>query len=154
LDKFREILQIENLYPDFRDLQKNILKPVAKELKEFADLSYECSSTDFKVMEGRKCVGLNFKIYNINRTTIFRSELWKRLTNILMGDKYKLNKFDMKELEYIYLEKEHDLELVERKIMEVSKKIFTGEIKINSTLPGYIMTVIKNTFPAITRPEQ
>ena len=63
VDELREHLALPpNMYPNFNDLKRFILDPVAAELKSLADLYYDTGDHDFTVRSGRKVVKLNFTI--------------------------------------------------------------------------------------------
>jgi hypothetical protein len=58
IDLFRQTLNIENEYQQYRDLKKFVLSPAEKEITEKTDISYQLS----EVKQGRKVVGLVFEI--------------------------------------------------------------------------------------------
>lgn len=66
VDELREILQLpDNRYKNFADLKRFVLLPVQAELKQMADLWYNCASPGFAECEenaGKRVQWLNFKI--------------------------------------------------------------------------------------------
>ena len=63
VDELREYLMIPpSIYPNFADLYRRILKPVAKELETIADIYFDPAAPDFKILAGRKVTRLNFRI--------------------------------------------------------------------------------------------
>lgn len=63
LEALREFLQIpEKSYRNFSDLKRYVLLPAQKELKDIADLWFNCADADFVMYEGKKVSGINFKI--------------------------------------------------------------------------------------------
>ena len=64
LDDFRKFLGIETKYIFYRDIKRNILIPVQKELLEMdADCWFDCEANDFEVREGNTVVQLFFRVY-------------------------------------------------------------------------------------------
>lgn len=65
IEELRELLALPaGRYTNFNDLKRFILLPVQKELKEIADLWYNCAAKDFAETgdRGKKVQHLNFKI--------------------------------------------------------------------------------------------
>ncbi|HHH2006443.1 TPA: replication initiation protein, partial [Yersinia enterocolitica] len=57
IDDFRSMLGLEDKYPDFKILNRSLLKPAIKELNEKSDLSVTVDT----VKQGRKVVALHFR---------------------------------------------------------------------------------------------
>lgn len=103
IDEFREHFNLTDKYQEFSELKKRVLVPVAKELKENADCWFEVADNTLVKREGKKVVGLNFKvitpeyddlkskqlesIYHLLRTHFkFTGEHLKQLDPIFKGD--------------------------------------------------------------------
>jgi plasmid replication initiation protein len=57
IDDFRSMLGLEDKYPDFKILNRSLIKPAIKELNEKSDLSVTVDT----VKQGRKVVALHFR---------------------------------------------------------------------------------------------
>jgi len=56
LSDFRELLQLKDKYPQYRDLNKRVITPAVKELNQRSDLEIKFES----LKSGRKVVSLSF----------------------------------------------------------------------------------------------
>ena len=63
IEELREYLMIpHNIYPNFAHLFNRVILPVARELESIADIYFDPYHENFKVLEGRKVVRINFKL--------------------------------------------------------------------------------------------
>lgn len=63
IEDLRDHLQIpDNVYPNFNDLKRFVLDPVAKELKEIADIYFDTADPEFTNRVGRKVVAVKITL--------------------------------------------------------------------------------------------
>lgn len=149
LDKFRELLQLGDAYSDYKDLKKRILKPVADELREIADLYFNVADADFTEKEGKKITGLNFKIIAVNRNVNYRTDLWQRILNMLQQT-YRFSKGDLLELQYIFDHQEYILDEVFNKLVKLIPYVLDENNRFRDIkVVPYVLTAMKKEFPVI-----
>jgi hypothetical protein len=63
IEKFRALLGLnDDEYLNYKDLKRRIIIPAQKELDHKADCWFNCSDKEFEEREGKKVVGLRFKV--------------------------------------------------------------------------------------------
>ena len=75
IDDLREYLQLGDKYKDTEALRRRILKPVSDELKENADVWFNCSDAYFEEKDGKKVTGFNFKVISAKSNANYRTQV-------------------------------------------------------------------------------
>lgn len=149
LEDFKDMLQLGEKYPTYRDIKKRILLPVSKELKELADCSFNCNTDDFTVRDGKKVVGLNFKIFTISTNLRYVKQEWDTLRHMLSMSLFRFTANDIKELEYL---KEHHLYAeVRAAFTRIHEYLFGPEQNHRGKkhIQAYVIESIKREFPPV-----
>lgn len=142
IETFREQFNLTDKYSDFSELKKRVLVPVAKELREKADCWFEVADKTLVKREGKKVVGLNFKII----TPAFDELRSKQLESIyhLLRTHFKLTEDHLKQLEPVF-KKDFNAEAIQYKILELYEYIRANKTSIgNST--AYVIKSLLNQF--------
>lgn len=142
LDEFRNWLQLDSKYKDYSDIKKRILLPVQEELKDKADCWFNCTSSDFEKKEGKKVIGLHFKVI----TPLFEEQHRKISDNLkgMLKLHFKFTDDHIKQLEPIF-SKKVDINLVQYKLLQLHEQIHDRSRKIVNP-QAYIIRSLLNEF--------
>lgn len=141
LEKLRELLGIkESAYKNFNDLKRHVLLPVQKELKEKADLWFNCADADFQEFEGKKVVGVNFRII----VPMSEEILSKKISTIfwMLGNTFGCTSYHCEQIRPI-LTKDTDWQLVETVMDRCYNKMIDGGIPSPA---AYVVKSLLNEF--------
>lgn len=141
LDDLRDLLQLENKYQKPKDLRKFILEPVAKDLKERADVWYELKEP---IKTGRSITGYTFKIFreSINDGEYHREGVIKENIKQILTTLFKFRDYHLKQLEPI-LKHSALFPHIRDKIQDITVQMRKSKIK---NIAAYVITVMKNEF--------
>jgi plasmid replication initiation protein len=142
LNEFRDWLQLDNKYNDYSDIKKRILLPVQEELKEKADCWFNCSEGNFERKEGKKVVGLHFKVI----TPEFE-ETQRKISNNVKGMlklHFKFTDDHLKQLAPIF-NRNIDINRIQYKILQLNEQIREKSNKISNP-QAYIIRSLLNEF--------
>lgn len=140
LQEFREWLGIENIYPDYIDIKKRILLPVQKELEGRAPYWYNCKEKNFEKREGKKIIGLQWKIITpeFEESLKIKSENFKHMLRMHAN----LKDEDIKQLEPLFKEN-FDLGKLTLRLMEVRDYMDANRAKIDNPKAYLIKSLLK-----------
>lgn len=148
LDDLRDMLQLGDKYPTFKDIKKRILLPVSKELNKIGDCSFNCSDSDFVIRDGKTVVGLNFKIFSIEGNLSYVKQQIasvKRTLSNIFGFTIK----DLDDIQYLY--DQYPMEQVNIKLQYLNEYLY-GEkqkSKTTSSVPAFVTHSLKKDFPPL-----
>jgi hypothetical protein len=140
LDELRNMLSMGDKYTDYNDFKRSVLLPAQEELKQHADCWYNVSDME-EVKEGKKVIGLRFKIITVDRDKQ-RELLLHNLYNDLLP-RLELTKTHI-DLLRPTLDRA-DVHDVRQKAAELYIYINENYRSINNPA-AYAMTALQNTF--------
>lgn len=140
LEDFREWLCIEDIYPDYFDIKKNILLPVQKELEGKAPYWFNCKEKEFEKRAGKKVIGLQWKIVTpeFEEAIQIKAENFRHMLRMHVNFKDD----DIRQLEPI-LRGKFDLGTLTLRFMEIRDYIASNRGKIDDPKAYLITSLLK-----------
>lgn len=121
IEELKTWLQLGNKYKTYAAIKKNILGPVATELKRFADCWFDIDNAEFEVKEGNRVVGIWFTIIT-PELNLHYVKLKESIIEILKRH-FKLSQEHLKQLESVLNVEDHDYGPLQYKILDLAEKI-------------------------------
>jgi plasmid replication initiation protein len=139
LDKFRQMLALENKYPNFRNLMARVIEPARMELHEKADVWFELDT----ILKGKKVDKLVFKIIKASeiRQLHIQRENMKNQILYWCVDRFNFKESNKKQL--LSLITNDNIQAIYYKIVELNEYIIVqNRAKEIRSLPEYILRAI------------
>jgi uncharacterized ParB-like nuclease family protein len=146
LDDFRKNLGIEKKYKFYRDIKKNVLLPVQKDLESLesmgvADCIFDCNTNDFVIKDGNKVTTLVFRIITKEQREI---EIRKKEQIInLLKNHFSFSVKDFNEIDNIFINSK--MPDILNKIMEIHSYISKNQENIDHN-KSYLKSSLINAF--------
>ncbi len=138
IDELREWLQLDGIYTDYNDIKRRILMPVMEELKEKADVWFNCAVPEFEKKDGKKIIGLNFKV--IAPDLIEIQEKLRNSIHYLLRTHFKLNNEQLDSIHHL-LDGSVDFQEIQYKIVELNDRIRSSDI---GNVQAYVIKALLN----------
>jgi hypothetical protein len=143
LDKLRTLLGLkEDDYTNYSDFKRFVLLPAQKELDHKADCWFNCSEKDFEERDGKKVVGLRFKVISpaLEEVAILKKEqAWN-----LLRVNYGFKAVDLEAISDIF-SPEADYGAILNKIFDLIEYVKLNAREIDDP-KRYIIVSLKKTF--------
>jgi len=142
LDDFRNWIGIEDKYKYYRDIKKNILLPVQKELFDKADCWFNCDTKDFAVKSRNQVVQLNFIIYSPES---FREEEKIRdYVRYLLKDHFSFKEFHIEQINPVLINTEK-IAIIKEKLIYLKQFIEDNPGKVRDRAE-YVLAILLKDF--------
>ena len=145
LEQFRFMLGLsENEYRNYSDLKRFVIVPVQKELDHKADCWFNCADKDFETKEGKRVVGLRFKVITPEVEGV--AELKKEQAQNILRTHAGFKQIDFKAISDIFYPSA-DYGAILVKILELINYTEQNKGEINSPTKYIVSSLLKEYAP-------
>lgn len=140
IEEIKTWLQLGDKYKNYNGIKQSILKPVAKDLKAYADCWFDLDHPEFEDKDGTKVVGLWFHIVT-PELSLHYVKLKESIIEILKRH-FHLEANHLKQLEPIMNMQENDYGTLQYKILDLAERIRKDRSIRN--IPAYVVKSLLN----------
>jgi hypothetical protein len=141
LTRFREMLGMgADEYPNYSDFKRFVLMPAQKELDHKADCWFNCSDKEFEEREGKKVVGLRFKVISPDLEEV--ASLKREQANNLLRMNFGFKPADLEAISGIFTP-EADYGAILNKIFDLIEYVKLNAKEIDDPKRYIIVSLVK-----------